>query len=119
MKLRIDKIQLLLHKVLARVDDHWTKHILNTLNELNIGWSFEINKKLKEYQLEANWSKIVEKTSGEWKELVTKTIEEENQKQLLNMCYNDRRGEKTKTKYRRTSLVRTQLDRKPRSIVFF
>ena len=100
VKMRIDKIQLLyLHKVLSRVDDHWTKHILNTLNAMNIGWSVEINKRLKEYQLETNWSKIVEKTIGEWKEQVTKTIEEENQKQLLNMCYNDSRGEKTKTKY--------------------
>ena len=56
-----------------------TKHILNTLNIMNIGWSVEINKKLRTYQLETNWSKIVEvKSSGEWKELVTRAIEEEN-----------------------------------------
>ena len=81
-----------------------TKHILNTLNVMNIGWSVEINKKLRAYQLEKDWSKIVEKSSGEWKELVTRAIEEENKKQLLNMCYNDRRGEKTKTKYLITKL---------------
>ena len=73
--------------------------MLNTLKELNIGWAAEINKKLKAYQLETAWSKIAEKTAGEWKELVTSATEEGNKKQLLNMCYKDRGGEKTKTKY--------------------
>jgi len=100
VKVRIDKIQLIyLHKVLARAEDHWTRHLLNTLNEMDIGWAAEINKKLKAYLLETTWSKISEKTAGEWKALVTSATEKENKKQLLSMCYKNRGEEKTKTKY--------------------
>ena len=100
VKIRIDKIQLLyLHKVLTRAEDHWTKHILNTLNVMNIGWAAEINRKLINYHLETEWPKIAEKPIGEWKNLVAGAVEEENKKVLLNMCYKDRGVKKTKTKY--------------------
>ena len=100
VQVRIDRIQLLyLHKILLRANDHWTRHMLNTLNEMNIGWAAEMNKKLKEYKLETSWIEIAKKSAGEWKESVIRATEEGNKNQILKMCYKDRGEERTKSKY--------------------
>ena len=100
VEVRIDRVQLMyLHKVLIRSEDHWTRHILYTLNEMNIGWASEINRKLNEYHLETSWSEIAKKSAGEWKEAVVSAVENENKRRILQMCYKERGEEKTKTKY--------------------
>ena len=68
VELRIDQRQLIyLHKVLQRPEGHWTHHMLITLNEMDIGWSAEMNRKLKAYQLETDWKKVAKRSAGEWK----------------------------------------------------
>ena len=101
VEFRIDQRKLTyLHKVLQRSEDHWTHHILNTLNGLEIGWAAEINWKLKFYNLETDWKKIAKSSIGEWKIEVKKAIEKANQKRLLSQCCKDRGDiQKTKTRY--------------------
>ena len=100
VEIRIDQRQLTyLHKVLQRPEEHWTRHMLNTLNDIDIGWPSEINRKLKAYELEADWTKIAQKSTGEWKIEVKKAIEKANQRKLLSHCFKDRDVQKTKSKY--------------------
>ena len=100
VELRIDQRQLIyLHKVLQIPEEHWTHHILKTLNEMDIGWAAAINKKLKEYDIETDWTKIAICTLVEWKNQVKQAVENMNRKRLLSLCYKDRNVEKTKTKY--------------------
>ena len=100
MDIRIDKMQLIyLHKVLQRQADHWTQHILNSLDQIKIGWAEEIRKKLLAFNLDTNWEEIAKKSHAEWKIMVTEASEKENKQRLLNLCYKDRTTEKTKTKY--------------------
>ena len=100
MDIRIDKMQLIyLHKVLQRQADHWTQHILNSLDQIKIGWAEEIRKKLLAFNLDNNWEEIAKKSHAEWKIMVTEASEKENKQRLLNLCYKDRTTEKTKTKY--------------------
>ena len=100
VEVRIDQRQFTyLHKVLQRPEEHWTRHMLITLNEIGIGWASEINRKLREYDLESDWTKIAQRSTGEWKNEVKKAIEKMNQKKLLSHCFKDRDVQKTKTKY--------------------
>ena len=100
LEFRIDQRQLIyLHKVLQRPGEHWTHHILMTLNEMDIGWSFEMNRKLVAYKLETDWEKISKRSVGEWKNDVKTAIGKANQERLLSQCFKDRVIEKTKTKY--------------------
>ena len=113
MELRIDKMQLLyLHKILQRPADHWTHHILNTLDQMKIGWAEEIKKKILAYKLDISWAEIEKKSSGEWKIMVTEAIEKEHIQRLLNLCYKDRTTERTKTKYMISKLQDQQYNRK-------
>ena len=73
--------------------------MINTLNDIDIGWASEVNRKLKVYELETDWTKIAQKSTGEWKNEVKKAIEKANQKKLLSRCFKDRDVQKTKTKY--------------------
>ena len=100
VEIRIDQRQLMyLHKVLQRNEHHWTRHILKILNEMDLGWSEEINKKLKKYELDTDWSKVTKYSTGEWKNRVKQAVQKENQRRLLSLCFKDRNVEKTKTKY--------------------
>ena len=113
MEIRIDKMQLLyLHKVLQRADDHWTHHILDTLDQMKIGWAEEIRKKILVYGLDISWAEIAQKSRGEWKIMVTEATEKEHKQRLLDLCYKDRTTEKTKTKYMITKLQDQQYSRK-------
>ena len=112
VEFRIDQRKLTyLHKVLQRSEDHWTHHILNTLNGIEIGWAAEINWKLKFYNLETDWKKIAKISIGEWKIEVKKAIEKANQKRLLSQCFKDRDIQKTKTKYLVSRLQSDQYQR--------
>ena len=101
-EIRIDEKQMLyLHKVLNRTEDHWTHHILMTLDDYCIGWSRQIRQKLSEYGLETNWDVLKRKTDNEWKSTVKTAIEKRNRERLLDECKTFRHGcvhEKTKTK---------------------
>ena len=112
VEVRIDQRQLIyLHKVLQRSEEHWTHHILKILNKMNIGWAAEINKKLTEYELITDWTKIATCSAGDWKNQVKQAVEKMNQKRLLSLCYRDRNIEKTKTKYLITRLQEEQYAR--------
>ena len=112
-EIRIDKMQLLyLHKILQRSADHWTHHILDTLDQMKIGWPEDIKKKILAYGLDISWAEIARKSSGEWKIIVTEATEKEHNRRLLNLCYKDRTTEKTKTKYMISKLQDPQYNRK-------
>ena len=95
----IDKRQLLyLKTILDRPEQDGTKQMLNSLENDDIGWPNQINKKLEEYDLRYSWNQIKDMTYANWKRLVTATTEKKNKEKLIEMCH-DRNGEKTKTKY--------------------
>ena len=100
VEIRIDQRQLIyLHKILLRNEEHWTRHILKVLNEMDLGWSSEINKKLIKYDLDTDWSKINQYSAGEWKNMVKQAVRKVNHERLLSLCFKDRNVKKTKTKY--------------------
>ena len=72
--------------------------MLNSLENDDIGWPSQINKKLEEYDLRYSWNQIKDMTFANWKRLVTATTEKKNKEKLIELCH-DRNGEKTETKY--------------------
>ena len=88
-ELRIDQKQLIyLQRILKRDHDHWTYHMLNTLDLMSIGWAHQIRQKLNEYGLEENWEMIRQMPDLTWKHLVKQAVENRNKQKLLDECKN-------------------------------
>ena len=91
--IRIHKKQLIyLHRILNREPNHWTNEMLQTLAELNIGWSKEIKKTLNLYELEENFEVIKTIPSPIWKTRVMEATERKNKQKLIDECYKKEKG---------------------------
>ena len=75
-----------LHKILSRKEDHWTYLMLIHLQSINAGWAKQIAEKLTHYQLETDWNKIKQKTTGQWKNEVISAVEKCNKAKLIANC---------------------------------
>ena len=114
----IDKRQLLyLKTILDRPNDDWTKQMLYTLKNNNIGWASQINTRLKEYGLEETWDKISQIPTKNWKQTVTDATERMNRSKLIDMC-NGNRGVKTKTEFVFNELQSESYERTPVQGIF-
>ena len=52
------------HKVLHKVDGHWTWRTLNIMKEYDIGWAKQIAELLAKWELNQDWDEIRLKTPG-------------------------------------------------------
>ena len=83
----IDKKQFIyLHKLLTRIEPHWTHRYLKYQKTHNIAWAKQITNKLTEYDLETNWDMIRRMTPNEWKEKVRVAILKKNGQKLIENC---------------------------------
>ena len=81
---RVEQKQLLyLHKVLQRVEGHWTKTTLLALKEKDIGWARQADSILVKWGLERNWEDIRAKGKGEWKKEVLSAAEKIHVSRLI------------------------------------
>ena len=85
-----------LHRILKRIDSHWTNKVLMTLEEKNLGWSKSIKETLKDLNLPTDYSQIKTITARHWERLVKEKIEKQNTQRLINECYKNVGGIKTK-----------------------
>ena len=98
--IRIDKKKLMfLHKILTREEGHWTTHMLQTLDQMNIGWAENIKGKLADYKLETDWQIIKRKTTGAWKMEVKEATEKKHKERMLQRCHEEDGQAKEKTKH--------------------
>ena len=99
--IRVEQKQLLyLHKILTKDDTNWTKTMLYTLKEKEIGWAKQIQGLTQKWELELDWDIIKRKSPAEWKREVMKAAEKRNISRLREECSTTSRGEtrnKTKT----------------------
>ena len=96
--LRIHRRQLLyLQTLLKRDEGDWCKKMLLLLENNNAGWTKQINKMMKEYEIQSTWDDIKSMSTGEWKRRVDKSIEKKNKNVIIDMC-GGTSGTKTKTK---------------------
>ena len=110
---QIDQMKFMyLHKLLKRTDDHWTKKMLVHLDEINVGWAKSIRQKLKDYDLEQDWSKIVTLSKTTWKNSVKDSVVKKNTQKLLENC-TDQNKIKTKTKHIYEKVKSTNYSNKP------
>ena len=115
-KIRMDKKRFMfLHKILTREENHWTRHMLEVLDKLGIGWSKNIRIKLETYGLEQDWDKIRKMTKNEWKRLVTRAVEKRNKERLIEECHQENGEPKEKTKHMLEELNREKFARSPSS----
>ena len=80
-----------LHKILNREATHWTKKMFLHLDSLNLGWVKNIKEKLAQYQLHTEWEEIRVKSKGQWKKLVTDTVDKMNTSKLIQNCTTENR----------------------------
>ena len=88
--------------------------MLFVLQQTDIGWASQINRKLEEYGLETSWDKIIKESRPKWKNAVLTATEKRNKEILIDMCYS-KKGEKTKTRYVLEKLKSDCYERKPLS----
>ena len=88
--------------------------MLFVLQQTDIGWASQINRKLEEYGLETSWNKIIKESRPKWKNAVLTATEKRNKEILIDMCYS-KKGEKTKTRYVLEKLKSDSYERKPLS----
>ena len=94
---RIDQKRLIyLHKILNRDPSHWTRRSLETLESLNIGWYKGIQQTLTKYNLPSDFPEIKDKALNEWKNIVKKSIEDQNKTRLINECHKFTDGIRTR-----------------------
>ena len=83
----VDKKQFIyLHKLLTRVEPHWTHRYLKYQKSHNIAWAKQISNKLTEYDLETDWDVIKRMSPNEWKEKVRVAILKKNGQKLIENC---------------------------------
>ena len=82
------------------------------MQQTDIGWASQINRKLEEYGLETSWNKIIKESRPKWKNAVLTATEKRNKEILIDMCYS-KKGEKTKTRYVLEKLKSDCYERKP------
>ena len=83
----VDKKQFIyLHKLLTRVELHWTHRYLKYQKSHNIAWAKQISNKLTEYDLETDWDVIKRMSPNEWKEKVRMAILKKNGQKLIENC---------------------------------
>ena len=92
--IRVEQKQLLyLHKILTKDDTNWTKTMLYTLKEKEIGWAKQIQGLTQKWELELDWDIIKRKSPAEWKREVMKAAEKRNISRLREECSTTSRGE--------------------------
>ena len=92
-QIRIDIKRLVyLHRILKRVDSHWTAIALKTLLTHNIGWAKSIKKTLHDFDLPPDFGTIKSYTIKQWKKLVNLKAEVKNKQRLLQECHKKTNG---------------------------
>ena len=87
-QIRIETKRLVyLHRILKRIDSHWTVIAFKILLTHNIGWAKSITKSLREYDLPTDLGTIKTYTIKQWKKLVSLKAEIKNKQRLLQECH--------------------------------
>ena len=112
--IRIDQKRFLfLHKILTREADHWTRHMLKVLDDMNTGWPKNIREKLEVYDLEKDWDNIRKIPKAQWKSYVKKAAENRNKERIINDCHHEDGRPKEKTKHLIEIIKHKEYKRKP------
>ena len=102
-QIRIEVKRLIyLHRILKRIDSHWTVKVFKILLTHNLGWAKSITKSLHEYDLPTDLGTIKTYTVKQWKKLVLFKAEIKNKQRLLQECHKKINGvthRKSKTAY--------------------
>ena len=87
-KVKADMSQLFyLQKILQREEGNWTQRMLFLLENLEIGWSEMIKRKLLDYDLQISWEEIAELSETNWKIKVREACEKFNENLLIDECH--------------------------------
>ena len=112
--IRIDQKRFLfLHKILTREADHWTRHMLKVLDDMNTGWPKNLREKLEVYDLEKDWDNIRKMPKAQWKSYVKKAAENRNKERIINDCHHEDGRLKEKTKHLIEIIKHKEYKRKP------